>query len=86
MPLANSIRMMLIKCGNISEAELARRMEQSPQNFNNKMKRDNFTEKDLRDIAVALNCTVSFVFRTNDTGEMYCLTENGIEEIKSAKE
>ena len=86
MPLAYSIRMMLIKRGNISEADLARRMEQSPQNFNNKMKRDNFTEKDLRDIAAALNCTASFVFRTNDTGEMYCLTENGIEEIKLAKE
>ena len=86
MPLAYSIRMMLIKRGNISEADLARRMEQSPQNFNNKMKRDNFTEKDLRDIAAALNCTASFVFRTNDTGEMYCLTENGIEEIKFAKE
>ena len=86
MALANSIRMMLIKRGNISEAELARRMELSPQNFNNKMKRDNFTEKDLRDIAATLNCTVSFVFQMNDTGEMYHLTENGIEEIKTAKE
>ena len=86
MALANSIRMMLIKRGNISEAELARRMELSPQNFNNKMKRDNFTEKDLRDIAAALNCTASFVFQMNDTGEMYHLTENCIEEIKATKE
>lgn len=82
MALSNSIRMLLIKRGNISEAELARRMNLSPQNFNNKMKRDNFTEKDLHDIAAALNCTASFVFQMNDSGEVYILNEDGIEEIK----
>ena len=39
-----------------------------------------------QNIAAALNCTASFVFQMNDTGEMYHLTENGIEEIKAAKE
>ncbi len=67
--LSNKIRILLIKRGNISEAELARRMGISPQNLNNKMKRDNFTEQDLQQIAAALNCTFNATFKMNDTGE-----------------
>ena len=66
MALSDRIRILLIKRGNISEAELARRLGVSPQNLNNKMKRDNFTEKDLSDIAAALNCTFSVSFKFND--------------------
>lgn len=83
MALSNSIRMMLIKRGNISEAELARRIDVSPQNLNNKMKRDNFTEKDLREIAAALNCDVVFAFELKDTGEVFRLTDNGIEPVRN---
>ena len=67
--LSNKIRILLIKRGNISEAELARRMGISPQNLNNKMKRDNFTEQDLQQIPAALNCTFNATFKMNDTGE-----------------
>ena len=38
-------------------------------NLNNKMKRDNFTEKDLQEIAAALDCTFTISFKLNDTGE-----------------
>lgn len=69
MALSDRIRILLIKRGNISEAELARRLGVSPQNLNNKMKRDNFTEKDLNEIANALNCTFTVSFKLNDTGE-----------------
>ena len=69
MALSDRIRILLIKRGNISEAELARKLGISPQNLNNKMKRDNFTEKDLREIADALDCTVSISFKLNDTGK-----------------
>lgn len=69
MALSDRIRILLIKRGNISEAELARRMGTSPQNLNNKLKRDNFTEKDLQAIAEALDCTFSVSFKLNDTGE-----------------
>ncbi len=48
MALSERIRILLVKRGNISEAELARRIGVSPQNLNNKMKRDNFTERDLQ--------------------------------------
>ena len=69
MALSEKIRILLVKRGNISEAELARRLGVSPQNFNNKMKRDNFTEQDLQDIASALDCSLSVFFKMNDTGE-----------------
>jgi len=69
MALSDRIRILLIKRGNISEAELARRLGISPQNLNNKLKRDNFTEKDLKAIAEALDCTFSVSFTMNDTGE-----------------
>ena len=69
MAMAEKIRILLVKRGNISEAELARRMGISPQNLHNKMKRDNFTETDLAEIAAALGCTVSINFQMKDTGE-----------------
>ena len=69
MALSEKIRILLVKRGNISEAELARRLGISPQNLNNKMKRDNFTENDLVEIAKALDCTLSVNFTMNDTGE-----------------
>ena len=54
--------------GNITESELARRLGTTPQNFNNKMKRDNFSEKDLQDIAAALGLQVEINFIDPDTG------------------
>ena len=69
MAMAEQIRILLVKRGKISEAELARRMGISPQNLHNKMKRDNFTETDLAEIAAALDCTVSLSVQMKDTGE-----------------
>ena len=69
MSMVEKIRILLVKRGNISEAELARRLNDSPQNFNAKMKRDNFTDKDLQRIAEVLNCTFKAGFTLNDTGE-----------------
>ena len=62
MAMTEKIRIMLVKSGNISESELARRMGTSPQNLHNKMKRDNFTESDLAEIANALNCNLKIQF------------------------
>ena len=70
MALAEKIRILLVKRGNISEAELARRMEISPQNLHNKMKRDNFTESDLAQIAEALDCELNISFTIKSTGEV----------------
>ena len=69
MSMVEKIRILLVKRGNISEAELARRLNNSPQNFNAKMKRDNFTDKDLQRIAEVLDCTFKAGFTLNDTRE-----------------
>jgi len=69
MSMVESIRIALVKRGNISEAELARRLEISPQNFHNKMKRDNFTENDLQEIAEALGLKLQISFIDPETGE-----------------
>lgn len=69
MAMVEKIRILLVKRGNMSESELARRMGQSPQNLHNKFKRDNFTEKDLQEIAAALDCELSINFKMKDTGE-----------------
>ena len=71
MALSEKIRILLVKRGNISEAELARRLGVSQKKLNNKMKRDNFTENDLQKIAEALDCTLSVSFKLNDTGEEF---------------
>ena len=48
---------------------LAERLNISPQNLTNKLKRDNFTEGELREIAAAMDCTFEAAFALNDTGE-----------------
>ena len=69
MSMVEPIRIALVKRGNISESELARRIGISPQNFHNKMKRDNFTETDLRVIAVAIGLRLEIAFFDPETGE-----------------
>jgi len=69
MSMVQSIRIAMVKKGNLSEAELARRVGVTPQNFNHKMKRDNFTEKDLQEIADALGLKLEISFIDPETGE-----------------
>ena len=69
MSMVEAIRVACVKRGNISEAELARRVGVTPQNFNNKMKRDNFTETDLREIADALGLRLEISFIDPEPGE-----------------
>jgi len=69
MGMVEKIRILLVKRGNISEAELARRLDMSTTNLYNRLKRDNFTEGDLRRIAEVLNCDFEAGFVLKDTGE-----------------
>jgi hypothetical protein len=69
MGMTEKIRLLLVKEGNISEAELARRLGQSSANFYHKMKRDNFSERELREIAAALDSGLEINFVRNKTGE-----------------
>ena len=50
-------------------ADLADKTGQSRPNLSNKISRDNFSEKELKEIAVVLDCTFETVFTMNDTGE-----------------
>jgi len=69
MTTTQKIRILLVKKDNISEAELARRLKTSSSNLNQKMKRDNFSEKELREIAEVLDCDVTISFVDRQTGE-----------------
>jgi hypothetical protein len=69
MSMTQKIRLLLVKQGNISEAELARRLGQTPQNFYHKMKRDNFSEEELWEIAAVMGCALEINFINSETGE-----------------
>ena len=53
----------------MSITELSQKIGTSRQNLTNKLSRDNFSEKEMQDIAKVLNCTVNTQFTMNDTGE-----------------
>jgi transcriptional regulator with XRE-family HTH domain len=72
LTIQEKIRILLVRRGNISEAELARRLGVLPQNFSRKMKAGKFTNADLERIADLLDCTVTYadpIFKMNDTRE-----------------
>ena len=63
------INLCRVKRGNISEAELARRTGQTPQNMNNKYKRNTFKISELEKIAEAFNADLKISFIDKATGE-----------------
>ncbi|MBC8528220.1 helix-turn-helix domain-containing protein [Christensenellaceae bacterium NSJ-44] len=69
MDVREYIRLCCVKRGNITEAELARRTGQTPQNMNNKYKRNTFKISELEKVANALNADLKIVFVDRDTGE-----------------
>ena len=69
MSMTQKIRIMLVKKGNMSEAELARRLDTTPNNFHQKLKKDNFRESDLKEIGDVLGCDVKITFVDRETGE-----------------
>ena len=56
MSISEKIKVLCTRC-NVSMAELARRTNQSPQNFSAKLKRESFTITELDEIALALDTT-----------------------------
>ena len=55
MPMAEKIRILLVM-KHLSVVKLAEKLGTSSQNLYNKLKRDNFSEKECREIAEALGC------------------------------
>jgi transcriptional regulator with XRE-family HTH domain len=73
MGKAEKVRILLVKRGNMSDAELARKMGISPQALSRKMNKEKFTEVDMLNISEILNCTWNTEsrewFKMKDTGE-----------------
>lgn len=69
MDIREYINLCRVKRGNMSEAELARRTGQTPQNLNNKYKRNTFKISELEKVAEALDADLKIVFIDKQTGE-----------------
>ena len=80
MTTQEKIRIVLVRRGNMSEAELSRKLQAaglpiSPQTLNGRMKRGNFSILELQKIGEVLNCAVTMppppapIFKMNDTQE-----------------
>ena len=54
MTTSEQIRVLCVRCG-VSLSELARKINQTPQNFNSKLKRNTLKQEELMQIAAALN-------------------------------
>ena len=63
------INLCRVKHGNMSEAELARKTGQTPQNMNNKHKRNTFKISELEKIAEALGAELKISFIDKETGK-----------------
>ena len=61
MTTSEQIRVLCVRRG-VSLSELARRINQTPQNFNAKLKRNTITQDELNQIAKALDVTYEQYF------------------------
>ena len=52
-------------------SDLAVELKKSPQNLSNLLKKDNFREQELEEIATALNCDLSITFTDKDSGRTF---------------
>lgn len=68
--MSEKIRLVLAK-KNKSKAWLADQLGWSTSNLYNKFKRDNFSERELLEIAKVLDCTFEANFVLNDSGEKF---------------
>lgn len=67
--MTEKIKIVLVKRKKTA-ADLAEILGCSPTNIYNKMKRDNFSEKELVEIGNALDCEFVCGFKLRDTEEM----------------
>ena len=68
MGMSEKIKIVLLKRKK-SIKDLTDIIGGTPQNISGKLKRDNFSEKELREIADALDCDFEADFVLRDTGE-----------------
>lgn len=56
---------------DLTAKDLAAKIGTSQQNLSAKMKRNNFSEKEMEEIAAALNCDLKISFIDRDTGKEF---------------
>ena len=66
--LAEDVKMLLAK-KNISKSELARMLNDSPQNLGLKFKRNTFKDEDLKEIYEKINIVAEITYSDKNTGE-----------------
>ena len=66
--MAKLINILLVE-RDMEKKELAKRLGTTQSNISGKLRRDNFSEKELQDIAKACNATFTGIFTLNDTGK-----------------
>ena len=72
MPATSSEKIrMIARRQNITLSQLADLLQISRQALNDRLKRDNIKENDLKQIAESLNCTYEGSFIMNETGEKF---------------
>ena len=60
---------IVLKRRGMTMGDLAEKTGQTRQNLSNKMARDNFSEKEIKQIAAALDCEYEAYFVMRDTGD-----------------
>lgn len=68
MAMSEKIKIVLLK-RKLTVTALAEILGTTRSNLSNKLSRDNFSEKELAEIAEALNCDLNVSFTLRDTGE-----------------
>ena len=68
LTMGEKIKIVLKRRG-LTIAQLAELTGQTRQNLSNKLTRDNFTEKEIAEIAAALNCDYDAYLTMRDTGD-----------------
>lgn len=66
--MAKLIKLLLIE-RNMAKQDLAKALNTTPSNLSGKLSRDNFSEKELQEIAEVCNATFTGSFTLNDTGK-----------------
>lgn len=68
LEMTENIKIVMLK-RKMNIKELAASLGTSGNNMTNKFKRDNFTEKELNEIAHALNCKLDIALIDDETGQ-----------------
>ena len=68
MGMSIKIRTLLLE-RRMTIKQLAEKINTNGSNLSNKLSRDNFSEKELREIAEALDCDFETAFVMRDTGK-----------------